>query len=96
MSNRSNYQFQPGDHVSVESHPGIAFSVIDEETQVTEETVWTGYESPTGRISARMVGDNRVFSFDPDELTLLSEHEFCGGCGQLGCTWDNSDTDETV
>ena len=34
-----------------------------------------------------MVGDDRVFSFYADDLTILPEDEFCSGCGQIGCGW---------
>jgi hypothetical protein len=35
-----------------------------------------------------MVGDDRVFAFEVDELTKLDEADFCHQCGQIGCTHD--------
>lgn len=37
------------------------------------------------RVRAVMVGDDRVFIVDVEDLTLLGEEEFCRGCGQVGC-----------
>lgn len=39
----------------------------------------------TDRVEMVMVGDDRVFVFDADEITLLDEDEYCPGCGQIGC-----------
>jgi hypothetical protein len=33
-----------------------------------------------------MVGDDRRLTFEPDEVTPLSENDYCGSCGQIGCT----------
>ncbi len=37
------------------------------------------------RVRAVMVGDDRVFEVDVEDLTLLGEEDFCRGCGQVGC-----------
>ena len=42
----------------------------------------------TTRVIAVMVGDDRPFEVDVDELTLLPREDFCGQCGQIGCTHD--------
>jgi len=36
-------------------------------------------------VIAVMVGDDRKFTFEVDELTMLDEDDFCHGCGQIGC-----------
>ena len=70
---------------------GIAWSVYDYESVPDEDTDWTGYECATGRVLAHMVGDDRLFAFDPDDLTPLAEEDFCHVCGQVGCTHDGYD-----
>lgn len=32
-----------------------------------------------------MVGDDRLFSFDEEDLQVIDEDEYCVGCGQVGC-----------
>ena len=36
-------------------------------------------------VRAVMVGDDRVFEVDVDDLQLLAEDGFCRDCGQVGC-----------
>lgn len=31
------------------------------------------------------VGDDSEFLVDPDDLTEITEDDFCAGCGQIGC-----------
>ena len=33
-----------------------------------------------------MVGDDEVWSFYTDDLTMISDEEYCRECGQIGCT----------
>ena len=40
----------------------------------------------TSKIQAHMVGDDQVFIFNRDELTTISEDDYCPECGQVGCT----------
>lgn len=70
-----------------DGYGGVAWRVFGLETEPDEDTYWTGIENPTGRLLAHMIGDDRTFSFDPDELTLLPEGKFCRECGQTGCGW---------
>ena len=42
-------------------------------------------EVPTGRLTCVMVGDDREFHFDPEDLTKIDRDDFCGECGQIGC-----------
>jgi len=32
-----------------------------------------------------MVGDDKVYRIDKEDLCLIDEDEFCGSCGQIGC-----------
>lgn len=46
------------------------------------------------RVRAIMVGDDRVFTFDVDDLTVISEDGYCSECGQIGCTADGRERSE--
>jgi len=70
----------------VAGYDGIAWSYWGDETQPDEDTEWSGYEIPTGRVVMVMVGDDRRFSIDPDDCTALADDDYCPGCGQIGCT----------
>ena len=72
---------------SAEGYGGIAWYAYGFQTEATEDTEWDGIVVPTGRILAHMVGDDREFDFDPDELTPLDEEAYCPNCGQIGCGW---------
>lgn len=66
---------------------GIAWRATHWETVPDEDTEWSGYEVPTGRLVAHMVGDDWKFTFDPEDLTPLEDDEYCSCCGQIGCAW---------
>lgn len=70
---------------AVDGYDGVAFYVAGPETMPDEDTEWSGYEVPTGRVLMVMVGDDRLHAVDPDELTKLDEDAYCSGCGQIGC-----------
>ena len=70
---------------------GVAWSVWGWETESDEDTEWSGVEVRTGRVVAVMIGDDRRFMFDPDELTPLEREAYCGSCGQIGCVHDGYD-----
>lgn len=71
--------------------PGIAWNVLGWELQPDEDTWWSGVENRTGRVVAHMVGDDREFVFDQEELTPLEREAYCGVCGQIGCCHDGYD-----
>lgn len=81
----------PADAYRVSGYDGIAWHVLGWETEPDEDTEWSGIEERTGRVVAMMVGDDRKFSFDPDEVTPLEREEYCGVCGQIGCSHDGYD-----
>lgn len=74
------------DAYRVEGYAGIAWHVLGWETEPDEDTEWSGIENRTGKILCRMVGDDRDFSFDPEDLTPITAEEYCGSCGQIGCS----------
>jgi hypothetical protein len=68
-------------YVAADWGAGIAWRVYDYESEPDEDTEWTGYYIPTGRVLAHMVGDDCEFSFEPDELTPVTD--YCPCCGQI-------------
>lgn len=79
------------DAYTVAGYRGIAWYVLGWETEPDEDTEWSGIENRTGRLVAIMVGDDRRFTFDPEELTALDREAYCGSCGQVGCGHDGLD-----
>jgi hypothetical protein len=67
---------------------GVAWYVLGWETEPDSDTEWTGIEERTGKVLCVMVGDDRRFAIDPDDLTALDDEDYCGGCGQVGCCAD--------
>lgn len=76
------------DAYRVDRYDGIAWSVYGWETEPDEDTEWTGIEERTGRVVAVMIGDDRRFSIDVDEIHAIDEDEYCHECGQIGCCHD--------
>jgi hypothetical protein len=67
---------------------GVAWSVLGWETEPDEDTEWSGVEVRTGKVVAVMIGDDQHHAIDPEDLIELNREEFCGVCGQIGCTHD--------
>lgn len=67
----------------VRFYRGVAFWVMGWELDVDEAT---GASQRSGNVVAVMVGDDQHHSFSPAELTPVSRHEYCGECGQIGCS----------
>lgn len=94
---RSNVHYEsddkafPANAYRVDRWDGIAWHVLGWETEPDEDTEWSGYENRTGRVVAYMVGDDRYFTFDPEEVHALADLEYCAECGQIGCTHDGRD-----
>lgn len=72
----------------IDGHGGVAWYVLGWETEPTEDTEWDGIEERTGQLVCVMVGDDRRWTFDPEDVHPLERHEYCGGCGQIGCHAD--------
>ena len=81
----------PADAYVVSGYRGIAWYVIGWETEPDEDTEWTGQYQRTGKVIARMVGDDRDFALEPDSLCPLNAEDYCGICGQIGCCHDGMD-----
>lgn len=64
----------------------ISWYVLGWEIESDNDTEWTGIKNRTGNVVVVMVGDDRHFSYSPDKLKEISDDEFCGSCGQIGCT----------
>ena len=89
---RPNYETDdaafPHTAYQVTGYRGVAWHVYGWEVQPTEDTEWDGIEERTGKVVCVMVGDDRRFAFEPEDLTPLSDDDYCGSCGQIGCTHD--------
>lgn len=95
MRNRRHYEADdaafPHDAYSVRGYAGVAFQVLGWEVEPDDDTEWSGYEPRTDNVLAVMVGDDKRWSVDPDDLTPLAEDAFCRECGQVGCQHGDSD-----
>src|SRR5262245_46079062 len=78
----------PADAYRVRGDNGVAWRVLGWETQPDEDTEWSGYETRTGRVVCVMVGDDRRFTFDPEDIEPLDDLAYCASCGQIGCAHD--------
>jgi len=89
---RPNYEADeqafPAEAYTVRGYSGVAWRVYGWEVVRTEDTEWDGVEERTGRVLCVMVGDDRRFTFELDELTPLDEQDYCASCGQVGCMQD--------
>jgi len=87
--NQNNYESDdksfPAEAYKVNGWNSIAWRVYGWETQPDEDTEWSGYETRTGNIICVMVGDDRQFSFNPEDVTALNDGDYCSECGQIGC-----------
>jgi hypothetical protein len=76
---------------SVDGYRGIAWRIDGPDTEPDADTEWTGCEVATGRVRMHMVGDDREFAFDPSDVHVIPEDDYCTECGQIGCTADGRD-----
>ena len=63
-----------GDHVRSKTHDGVAFWYLGR-----------CQDQHFGCVLLRMVGDDATWHVHQDDVEALSEDDFCGGCGQIGC-----------
>lgn len=63
---------------------GVAFRVLGWEIAPRFEDSET-YDQ-TGKVTIRMIGDDRHWYVDFDDLDPLKEDAYCWSCGQIGCT----------
>ncbi|MBE3120565.1 MAG: hypothetical protein IMZ50_17655 [Candidatus Atribacteria bacterium] len=64
---------------------GIAWRILGWETEPDDDTEWSGCENRTGKLVAIMIGDDKHFAVDPDDVSELRDDEYCCVCGQIGC-----------
>ena len=66
------------------------FMAEDEDGNEYEEDTGEGewIEDVDGRVVMVMVGDDRKFTYDRADLTVIDEDAFCHSCGQIGSTAD--------
>lgn len=81
---RDNESF-PHDAYKIKGYSGVAWDVLGWVTMPNEDTEWTGEEEKTGEIAARMIGDDKIFTFQPEDATPLNDGDYCCDCGQIGC-----------
>lgn len=85
-----------GETVRVRGFQGVACAVIGPELKPgpsewfdEDSGEYVHDEEPeqieTGRVVVIMVGDDQRFAVEPEDCSPLAEHEYCGGCGQIGC-----------
>ncbi len=86
---------------SVATMPGVAFYLkgyatrqepimildYDEDDQKEYRVESGDYEEVEvdDEVIAIMVGDDREFVVDVEDLILISDEDYCSGCGQIGC-----------
>lgn len=71
---------------TTEDYGGVAFYVTGYEKIRDEDYEWSGIEYENKeRVTCIMVGDDRVFTYEVDQLTKISEDDYCPECGQIGC-----------
>lgn len=64
---------------------GVAWSVYGWEVEPDEDTEWSGCMARTGNLVCVMIGDDRRFSIDPDDVHAIEDGAYCRECGQIGC-----------
>ncbi len=90
---RPNYEVDdkafPAEAYTVDGYSGVAWRVYGWELESRMNDEFDDVEEVrTGRVVCVMVGDDRRFTFEPEDLTPLNEEDYCGSCGQIGCTHD--------
>lgn len=74
---------------TVAGYRGVAFYLLGYRQIETEETEWSGQvEEDRDFVVAVMVGDDAKHIVDVEDLTVISEDDYCHECGQIGCHGD--------
>jgi hypothetical protein len=84
MSTAEELAIGSGRRYAVRQYPGVAFWY--DGPQLSRE--WQDddvYTVETGMVLMVMVGDDRRHVIDPEDITELSDDDYCPGCGQIGC-----------
>ena len=89
MRRQSNHEEDlvsfPADTYSCKDFPGVAFRVLGWEIgpALYDEDL-DGY-SRSGKVAIYMVGDDKVWYVDPEDISPIEEDAYCHECGQIGC-----------
>ena len=66
----------------------VAWRALSYETWRDEDYEWTGIENENyDRVVCVMVGDDRKFTFDVEDMIPIEDNAYCHECGQIGCGW---------
>ena len=76
---------------TVRGYKGVAWYVRGWEVEPDEDTEWSGVYVRTGQVVCTMIGDDRHFTFDREDVISLDDLAYCASCGQIGCTHDGRD-----
>ena len=90
----SDNETYSADAYTVAGHSGIGWYVLGWQTEPDADTEWSGIENRTGELVCVMVGDDAHWLFDPSDVTALARADYCGECGQIGCSHDGLDRSE--
>jgi hypothetical protein len=74
---------------TVAGYRGIAFYLLGYADRTDLDGVEIETEPDHNFVIAVMVGDDRKHVVGTDELTLISEDDYCHECGQIGCHGDS-------
>jgi len=69
----------------VDRYGGIAWQVLGWEIVDNEDTEWTGIKQNTEKVVMVMIGDDRYFVFDLENIKGIEEDAYCSECGQIHC-----------
>ena len=74
-------------YYTVEGYSGIAWYTLGHHVEEIWDSNWDEVEEVVdeSKVVMVMVGDDRKFTFDIEEIHEISEDEFCPGCGAIGC-----------
>jgi hypothetical protein len=76
-------------HYRVDGYDGVAWYALKHPAvrePIDCELAGSFEEFPNvNRVVLVMVGDDRKFEFDVDEVHKITETDFCRECGQIGC-----------
>lgn len=102
MRGRKNWEddetaYPSGQAYRIDGHRGIAWRAFGWEIETLFDTD-TGdtEEQRTGKVVCVMIGDDRRFAFDPEDIHAIEREEYCGVCGQMGCCHDGLDRSEVA
>ena len=71
---------------TVEGYRSIAFYLLGYELIRDEDYEWTGIEyENVDNVRVVMVGDDYVYTVPTEDITPISDDEYCPECGQIGC-----------